>query len=74
MDRQDTTVAALQEIMGYYFSNPTDLWLALQAAGSGISNPDGNKVVAMIGDAIIRLVTVDDLAATGRTRGIQCLL
>jgi hypothetical protein len=70
MAQELISVAAVEAIMGYHFNHPTKLWLALQAAGSGIGGPDGNKPGAMIGDAVMRLIIVDDLAATGRTRGM----
>ncbi|KAG0651103.1 Ribonuclease III [Hyphodiscus hymeniophilus] len=43
--------------------------VALQAAGSGIGGPDGNKMLAMIGDTVMKLVLLVDMMATKASRG-----
>lgn len=63
------SIPAVQDILGYVFREPSGLWRALQAAGSRIGGQDGNRTLAMVGDAVIRLLLVHDLAATGVSRG-----
>ncbi|TVY55577.1 Ribonuclease 3 [Lachnellula cervina] len=68
MSKQQS-IAALEGILAYSFEDPNISWLALQAAGSGIGGPDGNKTLAMIGDAIMKFILVVDLAKRGLSRG-----
>lgn len=70
-NRQDAMVQAAESIIHYSFSDKELLWEALQAAGSNMSfcYPEGNKRLAMIGDAVLKLVVLEDLRATGLQRG-----
>ncbi|TVY38226.1 hypothetical protein LOCC1_G007655 [Lachnellula occidentalis] len=63
------SIASLEGILGYSFDDPNIAWLALQAAGSGIGGSDGNKTLAMIGDAVMKLILLIDLAESGLPRG-----
>lgn len=55
---------AVEGIIGYRFSDRLILWEALQAAGSPVTSagtrrfPDGNKRLAVLGDAVLKLVLV----------------
>lgn len=69
MVAQLQAVNGVQAIIGYNFVNANTLWLALQAAGSGVGGKDGNKVQAMLGDAVLKLVLIDNLSEAGHTRG-----
>jgi hypothetical protein len=73
MSRKLISVTGVQNIIGYSFRNADTLWLALQAAGSSVGGMDGSRTQAMIGDAVLKLVLIDDLATTGKSRGISCL-
>lgn len=59
------SVLAVQNFTGYQFQNTDYLWLALQTAESGVSQIgnlmvgyDGNERLAIVGDAVINLVTI----------------
>ncbi|KAL7913656.1 ribonuclease III domain-containing protein [Trichoderma velutinum] len=64
---------SVQDILQYKFRNPKLLEEALRAAGADPNttrqNPraHGNKGLAMIGDAILRLAVVDDGIIDGKT-------
>ena len=70
----------VEDIIGYSFNDPLILWEALQAAGSGIRSAgdrhfaDGNKRLAMLGDAILKLVLVEDWYGSLDVRGISPFL
>lgn len=66
---QLNAVNGVQAILGYTFVNANTLWLALQAAGSGVGGNDGNKVQAMLGDTVLKLILIDNLSTAGRSRG-----
>ncbi|MCJ1279640.1 hypothetical protein MMC21_007464 [Puttea exsequens] len=59
-------IHALENIIGHRFNDPTILWEALQAAGSGLQSvgtrhfADGNKRLALLGDAVLKLALIDD--------------
>jgi hypothetical protein len=65
----------LQTVLAYQFANPMYLVEALGAAGSGYNiNPntvaiDGNKRLAQLGDAIMKVVVLDDWYASATERG-----
>lgn len=69
----DKTV--IEDILQYQFRNPVLLNEALTADGAGQSRSrsnarkHGNKGLAMIGDAILRLVLVDDGVRQGNSLG-----
>ncbi|KAL3418457.1 RNase iii [Phlyctema vagabunda] len=68
MSRQ-IAISAIEAIIGYNFNNRELLWCALHAAGSPYGGQDGNKTMAMLGDAVLRLVLLEDLIPTGASRG-----
>ena len=65
----------VQAILGYDFRNPQLLLEALKTAGSGFNlrqgsaGLDGNKRVAQVGSAILKLAILDDWYHSGATRG-----
>lgn len=67
-------VPDIENILQYHFKDPALLNEALQADGSTPSlskeNPrkHGNKALAMIGDAVLRPVVIDDSIVGGKTR------
>lgn len=73
-------VGGIEAIIGYTFDDPLKLWEALQAAGSGICSAgdrrfaDGNKRLAVVGDAILRLVLVEDWYKSLSVRGVSPFL
>ncbi len=66
---QQISIPAVEAIIGYSFNNQELLWRALHAAGSPYGGQDGNKTMAMLGDAVLKLVLLDDLIPTGASRG-----
>ena len=77
-----TTIAYFEEItseveekLGYPFQNPEILWEALQAPGSiggnlpGRDLTDGNKRLALLGDAALKLVLLKRWYREGGSRG-----
>ncbi|KAK5085215.1 hypothetical protein LTR05_004495 [Lithohypha guttulata] len=56
--------ATVEEITGYHFHDIDLMHEAITAAGMG---SDGNKRLALVGDALIRLVTVDDWYPSGKS-------
>ncbi|TDZ15126.1 Ribonuclease 3 [Colletotrichum orbiculare MAFF 240422] len=63
---REERLAAIHAIHGHNFENPDLIWEALQAHGSPIGRigirflNQGNKGVALTGDAVIRLVVVNN--------------
>lgn len=73
------TESAIQEVTGYHFANPSLLWEALQAAGSGVLSiggravSEGNKRLALLGDAALKLGLLSDWYEKNQPRG-ECVL
>ena len=65
---QQLSTDAVEGILANSFHDRSILWLILQAADFGIGGPDSNKTLAMIGDAVMKLVLLVDLTATGASR------
>lgn len=72
----------VEGVIGYQFNHPDILWEALQAAGSGVHfiggrlMTDGNKRLALLGDAIINVALIEDWYAGMDPRGVpysQCV-
>jgi ribonuclease-3 len=69
---------AIESILDYRFAKPQLLEEALQAAGSAMSDTSltgdryGNKRLALVGDAVIRLVILDSWYETGGSIGKDC--
>ncbi|OBT76529.1 hypothetical protein VF21_05435 [Pseudogymnoascus sp. 05NY08] len=70
-NRQNRMVTAAEDVIDYSFIDKELLWEALQAAGSNMAfrYPEGNKRLAMIGDAVLKLVVLEDLRAVDSQRG-----
>ncbi|KAG9245654.1 putative RNAse III [Calycina marina] len=66
---QQTSISAVEAIIDYTFDNQELLSRALHAAGSTYGGHDGNRTMAMLGDAVLKLVLLDDLLPTGASRG-----
>jgi hypothetical protein len=63
-------IAGVKLVIGYSFMDDETLWKSAHAAGSGLSeSPDGNKRQALKGDAILRLLIVEDMLADDYSRG-----
>lgn len=68
--------SAVENIIGYSFSDPLILWEALQAAGASRAAgtrrfPDGNKRLAVLGDTILKLVLVQEWYDSADARGMM---
>ncbi|KJK75830.1 hypothetical protein H634G_09194 [Metarhizium anisopliae BRIP 53293] len=64
----------IEHALQYKFKDPALLEEALVAAGAGpkkakTAREKGNKVLALIGDALLRLVLVDDSVVAGQAPG-----
>jgi ribonuclease III len=63
-----------EEIIGYTFSNKNRLWEALQMAGSGVTRIgdksilEGNKSIAIVGDAVLSLILSEEWHERGEMR------
>lgn len=75
------SVAKVQQIIGYTFTDKSILWEALQAPGSGvifagtraISN-DGNKRLALKGDAWIKVLIIEEWYSQHMPKGENLVL
>ncbi|KFY05166.1 hypothetical protein O988_00217 [Pseudogymnoascus sp. VKM F-3808] len=70
-NRQNAMVSAAEDVIDYSFIDKDLPWEAIQAAGSNMAfrYPEGNKRLAMIGDAVVKLVVLEDLRVTDSPRG-----
>ena len=74
-DQADLMVQGVEEAIAYQFNDPTILWEALQAAGSSVfiingrRLIDGNKRLALLGDAILKVALVEDWYSGVEPRG-----
>lgn len=66
------TLQAVETILAYHFTDRNQLWTALQAAGSSYpgerTDTDGNKRLAILGDAVLKLALVEDWYHTGHVK------
>ena len=59
-------IQGVENAIGYQFDDQAVLWEALQAAGSGVTSingrplTDGNKRLALLGDAIVNVALIED--------------
>lgn len=69
--RRETLIAAGEALTGYMFVDKESLWEAEQASGSSAASqyPEGNKRLAMIGDAVLKLILLEDLRSHNLPRG-----
>jgi ribonuclease-3 len=78
MRQRHRNLEAIESIIDYRFAKSQLLEEALQAAGSAMSNTSltgdrhGNKRLALVGDAVIRLALLDPWYATGGSTGEGC--
>ncbi|KFY98408.1 hypothetical protein V500_01677 [Pseudogymnoascus sp. VKM F-4518 (FW-2643)] len=63
-------VSAAEDVIDYSFIDKGLLWEAIQAAGSNMAfrYPEGNKRLAMIGDAVVKIVVLEDLRVADSLR------
>lgn len=61
-----------EDIINYMFAEPSLLHEALQA--SGCESPDGNKRLALVGDAVLKLVLVAEGHDRDEPRGMYTIL
>ncbi|PGG98473.1 hypothetical protein AJ80_09534 [Polytolypa hystricis UAMH7299] len=66
MNQEDRT-RAVEQLFGYTFEDPSLLHKALHLAGSG-GSLDGNKSLAQVGDAVLRLALVSEGYEKGMAR------
>jgi ribonuclease III len=65
---------ACEEIIGYTFIDKNRLWEALQMQGSGVTRIgdrrvlEGNKSIAIVGDAVLSLVLSEEWHERGEMR------
>ncbi|KAF3310051.1 hypothetical protein TWF173_010163 [Orbilia oligospora] len=68
-----TNHASVQKIIGYNFKDIHLLTEALEAAGRAVDHEtgsvDGNKRLALVGDAVLRLILVDEWYSSKGSRG-----
>lgn len=77
--RINRKVDAVQAAIGHQFSDTSLLFEALRAADTGpafavegrIVESDGNKSLALLGDAILKQVVICDLHERGVSRGTK---
>ena len=68
-------IQGVEETIGYEFDKKSILWEALQAAGSGVTNidgrplTDGNKRLALLGDAIVDVALIEQWYAGLEPKG-----
>ncbi|KFY31782.1 hypothetical protein V493_00802 [Pseudogymnoascus sp. VKM F-4281 (FW-2241)] len=69
-NRQNAMVRAAEDVIDYSFIDKELPWEAIQAAGSNMAfrYPEGNKRLAMIGDAVVKLVVLEDLRVADSPR------
>ena len=78
-DKAFTLESVQKNILEYNFNDKQLLWEALQAAGTSstaagyVVHPDGNKRPALIGDAVLRLVLMEDWYHTKTLKGMPLL-
>ncbi len=62
-------ISAVETLIGYHFKDSTLLVEAFQAPGVFGALPDGNKRLALLGDAALKLVLISDWFQEGHSRG-----
>ena len=78
LERKAKTLRDVQHIINYQCYNTTFLWEALQAAGTQVdctgrpTPADGNKRLAVVGDAALQLALMEDWYYTGLVKGWSC--
>jgi dsRNA-specific ribonuclease len=69
---RDSMLIPAENAIGYTFHNYCLLLEALQAAGSSLQHiyPDGNKKLAMVGDAVMEVPLLEYLYTLNISRGM----
>ena len=73
-------VQGVEATIDYHFTEPQILWEALQATGNGISFggtrsfADGNKRLALVGDAILKVALLEEWYAGIESRGMWIII
>lgn len=73
--RANAKIARAEAVIDYSFQDANIVWEALQAPGSGVvrsgtrSIRDGNKRLAIVGDAVLKLIINVENYEQGLTRG-----
>jgi ribonuclease III len=68
-------ISAVEVAIGHKFADFSTIWEALQAAGSGVLRigsrriVDGNKTLALVGDAALKLLMIKEGYEEGTGRG-----
>lgn len=62
----------VEDVFGYTFADQSYLRLALTAAGAEEDNWDGNRRLAMVGEAALQLAVLDVGYQEGASRGKHC--
>ncbi len=68
-------IQGVEDTILYYFNNSDILWEALQAAGSGVTSiggrplMDGNKRLAILGDAVLNVALIEEWYAGMEPKG-----
>jgi ribonuclease III len=68
-------ITRVEQVLGYTFEDRNCLWEALQAPGSGVCLAgtrrisEGNKRLALKGDAAIKNIIIEDWFVTDGSRG-----
>jgi ribonuclease-3 len=69
-------IVGVQNIIGYIFTDPSILWEALQAPGSGVLmsgnrvlSSEGNKRMALVGDAWLKMAIITEWLAENLPKG-----
>lgn len=70
-NNRTTLITSGELLTGYMFLDSEILWEALQVSGSNTAHmyPEGNKRLAMIGDAALKLAILDGLRSRNLPRG-----
>ena len=70
-------IQSVESSINYHFNDSGILWEALQAAGSGSTYIDtrqfaeGNKKLAFLGDAVLKLALLEGWYSGGGIRGME---
>ena len=71
----DIHLQGVEDVLSYQFNDRNILWEALQAASSRVVSiggrvlTDGNKRLAMLGDAIVNVALIEEWYASGQSKG-----
>ena len=78
LEKKSKALSDVQAIIDYHCQDTDFLWEALQACGTHCdctgmpTPPDGNKRLAVVGDAALKLALMEDWYHTGLVKGCRC--